>query len=325
MPASEERARLVRLYRTLYLVRGAEEAVQRHYPEDGMKTPVHLSIGQESIAVGVCDTLRPDDRILATYRSHAVYLARTGDLDGFFAELYGRVTGVAHGKAGSMHLASPEHGLLATSAVVATTLPLALGAAFAARLRGSGARVVVFFGDGAVDEGVFWETLNFACLRGLPILFVCEDNGLAIHSRAEERHGYDAIARVVERFRCHVMASETTHPLEIAQLAAEGLRRMEASGQPAFLHLRCYRYVEHVGIAEDRSLDRPYRPEAEFRHWKGRDAVPLVRRDLLEGGLGEDALAEIERTIDARIAEAVQTAARAAHPPAADLERHVFA
>src|SRR5262245_49748814 len=180
----------LRAYERVYLVRRAEEAIREHYAEDEMKTPVHLSIGQEAVAVGVCEALAPEDRVFGTYRSHALYLARTGDTDGFFGELYGRTTGVARGKAGSMHMAAPDRGLIATSAVVASTIPLAVGAALALRQLRQPGRAVAFFGDGALGEGVFWESLNYACAARLPVVFVCEDNGLAIHARTERYQGY---------------------------------------------------------------------------------------------------------------------------------------
>jgi TPP-dependent pyruvate/acetoin dehydrogenase alpha subunit len=310
--------RELRLYRRLYLARRAEEAVRERYAEDEMKTPVHLSIGQEAIPVGVCEALEPRDRLLASYRNHALYLARTGDTDGFFGELYGRASGAARGKAGSMHLASPDQGLLATSAVVASTIPVALGVAWACRMRGDGARTVVFFGDGAVDEGVFWESLNFACLRRLPLLFVCEDNALAIHSRSRDRHGYDSIAAVAERFRCEVYASDSTDPGVIADLTREALARMQAEEAPAFLHLRCYRFVEHVGIEYDRNFHFPYRPAEEYAHWWERDSLALVRRRL-RAACSEQQLHELESEVERQIEESIRKARSAPFPEPREL------
>ncbi|MEE8557435.1 MAG: thiamine pyrophosphate-dependent dehydrogenase E1 component subunit alpha, partial [Myxococcota bacterium] len=177
---TDRTARPMDLYRRMLLIRRAEMVIQERYGEDEMKTPVHLCIGQEAVAVGVCDALSEGDQAVGTYRSHGIYLAMSDDPEGMFGELYGRVTGPGRGKAGSMHLAHPDSGLMLTSAVVGTTIPVALGLAYAHLIRGDGRRVAAFFGDGAVDEGVFWESLNFACLKRLPVLFVCEDNGLAI-------------------------------------------------------------------------------------------------------------------------------------------------
>ncbi|MBI3725644.1 thiamine pyrophosphate-dependent dehydrogenase E1 component subunit alpha [bacterium] len=311
------------LYRKMQLIRRAEEKIQERYSENEMKTPVHLCIGQEAVVVGVLDALSPEDQVLGTYRSHGIYLARTNDPRSFFAEIYGRSSAHARGRAGSMHLASPAHGFLGTSAVVGTTIPLALGAAFANQRRKNGRTAAAIFGDGAIDEGVFWESLNYACLARLPVLFVCEDNGLAIHSPAEERHGYDSIEAIVERFRCHVARSDSTDPAVLSDLTREAISKQRETGQPAFLHFRCYRYVEHVGIAED--FDAGYRTRASFEEWKKRDPIQLVRRRLLEGGVERKTVDQIDQEIERELESAIALAKKAPFPPASDLEKDVFA
>src|SRR5947209_2166114 len=160
------------LYRSLYRIRRLEEEIARAYPTDKIKSPVHLSIGQEAVAVGVCAALRPDDVVFGTYRGHATYLAKGGDLRAMVAELYGKVTGCARGKGGSMHLVDVAHGVMGTSAVVATTIPHAVGYAWALKQRRSDAVTVAFLGDGATEEGVFAEALNLASLKQAPVLFV---------------------------------------------------------------------------------------------------------------------------------------------------------
>src|SRR5439155_4707591 len=175
------------LYRSLYRIRRVEEEIARVYPTDRIKSPVHLSIGQEAVSVGICSALRADDVVFGTYRGHALYLAKGGDLKQMVAELYGKVTGCARGKGGSMHLVDAAHGVMGASAVVGTTIPHAVGYAYAMKLRGEDRIVVSFFGDGATDEGVFDESLNFAALKRLPILFVCENNSYAIHTHQVRR------------------------------------------------------------------------------------------------------------------------------------------
>src|SRR5713226_6361098 len=150
------------LYRSLYRIRRLEEEVARIYPTDKIKSPVHLSIGQEAVSVGICAALAPHDVVFGTYRGHALYLAKGGDLKRMVAELYGKATGCTKGKGGSMHLIDPSAGVMGMSAVVGTTIPHAAGYAYALKLRDAGAVVVCFMGDGATEEGVFYETLNFA-------------------------------------------------------------------------------------------------------------------------------------------------------------------
>src|SRR4029077_4613390 len=163
---------LGRIYRSLGLIRRAEETIARIYPSDRIKSPVHLSIGQEAVSVGVCDVLRPDDVVAPTYRGHAAFLAKGGPLRGLMAELYGKASGVAGGKGGSMHLIDMSHNVLGASAVVGTTIPVGVGYALGLKRMRTDRVVVAFFGDGAVEEGVFAESLNFASLHKLPVLFV---------------------------------------------------------------------------------------------------------------------------------------------------------
>jgi TPP-dependent pyruvate/acetoin dehydrogenase alpha subunit len=319
------RADLAELYRRMLLIRRCEEAIQERYADDEMKTPVHLCIGQEAVSVGVCAALAPDDQVVGTYRSHGLYLALADDPEGMFGELYGRVSGPARGKAGSMHLSRPERGLVFTSAVVGSTIPLALGLAYANRLRAPQRRVVAFFGDGAIDEGCFWESLNFACLKRLNILFVCEDNGLAIHTRAAERHGYRSIAHVVSGFDCHVESSQTTDADEIRALTRRMLDTQRADGRPGFLHLRCYRYVEHVGPRVEEDFHLGFRDPADHRHWLERDPLRVLRARLLAAGQSEAELVHLEKEIAERVGLAVASARRAALPDASELLSHVLA
>ncbi len=310
------------LYRRVYLIRKAEEAIIERYTGDEMKTPVHLSIGQEAVSAGVCYALTPEDQIVGSYRSHGIYLSRTLETDRFFAELYGRVTGIAKGKAGSMHLASKEHGYLGSSAVVGTYIPVGVGAALANRIRGRANWVAVFLGDGAIDEGVFYESLNIACLKRLKVIFVCEDNGLAIHSHAKDRHAYDAITDIARQYPCEVFSSESTVAEEIHALVSRARAQAEESHRPIFLHLKCYRYLEHVGISPDFKFG--YRSESEFERWKAVDPV-LMQRKLLACKKPEPEIARLERSIDAQIAKSIDLAERSPFPTAEEIHRDVFA
>ena len=312
----------VALYRKLYLIRRAEQAIREHYASDAMKTPMHMSTGEEAICAGVCQALRAQDQVIGTYRTHGIYLAKTGETDRFFAEMYGRQTGMAKGKAGSMHLTAPEAGLICTSAIVGTTIPVAVGAAFANRELGQDKMVAVFFGDGAIDEGVFWESLNTACGMRLPVIFVCEDNGFAVHIPKPLRHGYRSITDVVSKFDCDVYSSESTDPEVIYQLATKAIQAMREMRRPAFLHLRYYRYLEHVGVNED--FAQGYRDRKEFEHWRANDPVELQRRKLLRW-YSEADVKRLEEAIDRQVAESVKRAGQAPFPKPAELYQDVLA
>lgn len=312
----------IELYRKVYLIRKAEEAIIKHYPEDEMKTPMHMSMGAEAIVAGICQALGAGDQVFGTYRSHALYLAKTMETDKFFAEMYGKVTGMAQGKAGSMHLSAPEHGLMAVSAVVASTIPVAVGAAFAKKQEGNGAISAVFFGDGAIDEGNFWESLNIACLMKFPVLFVCEDNGLAVHTPAVKRHGYNSISDVVSRFRCRVFSSDTTDVEEIFSAARRASDYIRKIGTPYFMHLRYYRYLEHVGVNEDFHVG--YRSKGEHEEWLERDPIILQRDRLLTRGLSKNELQSLEKEITEQIKGSVERAKTADYPDGSEIYRGVL-
>jgi len=311
------------LYKKLYLIRRAEEKICEHYTEDEMKTPMHMSMGAEAIAVGVCDALEPEDQVFGTYRSHAIYLAKTQDTDDFFAEMYGKDTSLLKGKGGSMHMCAPDSGFMGTSAIVASSIPVAVGAAFANKQSGNDRLVAVFFGDGALDEGNFWESLNLACLMKLPVLFVCEDNGLAIHTPIGQRHGYKSITDIVSRFNCHVFKEESTDVEVIYELALEAIRSVKTTQAPSFMYLRYYRYLEHVGINED--FDAGYRSREEFQEWYQKDPVNSQRAQLLKQGVQEENIIRMEREIDNQIEKSWKLAKGAPFADISELHRNVFA
>lgn len=306
----------------MYLIRAAENSIRENYRSDVMKTPMHMSTGEEAIVAGVCGALAPSDQVLGTYRSHGLYLAKTGETDRFFAEMYGKVTGMAKGKGGSMHLTAPDDGLICTSAIVGTTIPVAVGAAFANKCKRNGRLVAAFFGDGAVDEGVFWESLNSACAMHLPVLFVCEDNGYAVHIPASDRNGFDSIADVAGKFHCDVFREESTDAEVIHDLAKQAGDSVRAKGRPAFLHLKYYRFLEHVGVNED--FDQGYRLKAESEPWARVEPLNLMRTKLLQW-VPEEEIRGIESSIDRKIAESILKAMDAAFPPAAELYKDVLA
>ena len=311
------------LYKRVYLIRKTEEKIREHYNEDEMKTPMHMSMGEEAIAVGVCHSLKAEDLIFGTYRSHAIYLAKTGGTDNFFAEMYGKGTSLQKGKGGSMHLCAPELGFMGTSAIVGSIIPVAVGAAFANKEKKNGKLVTVFFGDGATDEGVFWESLNVACLMKLPILFVCEDNELAVHTPKSSRHGHNSITDVVAQFSCNVLKEVTTDVERIYQLTCDAIRLLKENQKPCFLHLEYYRYLEHVGINED--FDAGYRSKDEFEEWYKKDPVNLQRKKLLELGCNEVEIQKMEGGIDAQIENSMKLAQKAPFPDRSELYKEIYA
>jgi pyruvate dehydrogenase E1 component alpha subunit len=312
----------VQLYRKLYLIRRSEEQIIAQYFEDQMKTPMHMSMGAEAIAVGICQALSPSDQVFGTYRSHALFLAKTEDTDDFFAEIFGKQSSSLKGKGGSMHLCSPDYGFMGTSAIVASIIPVAVGAAFANKRATNNKIVAVFFGDGAVEEGVFWESLNLACLMKLPILFVCEDNGLAVHTAKSQRRGYESIIEVVSNYNCLCYEEKTTDVEVVHKLASKAIDRVKRQMRPCFLRLRYFRYLEHVGVNQD--FDAMYRSKEEFRHWFKVDPVALQRKKLLNSGLAEEEITSIEARINSQIEGSIAKAQKADFSGVSELYKGVF-
>lgn len=259
------------IYRALYRIRRVEEEIARLYPTDCIKSPVHLSIGQEAVSVGVCLGLAPDDVAFGTYRSHALYLAKGGDLRGMIAELYGKATGCAKGKGGSMHLIDVAAGMMGTSAVVGTTIPLAVGYAWACKLRRARTVVASVFGDGAAEEGVFHESLNFAALMKVPVLFVCENNLYAIHTPQRARQATADVCRLARAHGIPAVRVEDGSVFRILDATRRAVAAMRAGGGPQFIECVTYRWKEHVGPAEDFHIG--YRPRSEAEPWFADDPV----------------------------------------------------
>lgn len=311
------------VYRKLVMVRRAEEKVREEYFKDEMKTPVHLGIGAEGIAVGICHCLPKATKTFGTYRNHALYLAVTGNLGGFFAELYGRTTGPAKGKGGSMHLSAPEAGLMATSAVVGTTIPLAVGAGLANSYVRSSDLSVVFFGDGSLEEGVFWESLNFACLKRLRILFVCEDNGLAIHAPAADRRGFRSIPEAVRAFDCYVGSGDGSDVGGVIRTTQRMIRKMEREPKPAFLHFTYLRFLEHVGPGED--FEVGYRERPEPGKIERLDPVLRWEKELLKVKFTDRELEAVREAVQKQVNQSVDSARQAPFSAPSELYTDVFA
>jgi len=306
-----------RLYRSLYRIRRVEEEVARVYPTDKIKSPVHLSIGQEAVAVGICEALRPDDVVFCSYRSHATYLAKHGDLKQMIAELFGKVTGCAKGKGGSMHIVDAAHGVMGASAVVGTTIPHAVGYAFALKHQRKDSVVVSFFGDGATDEGVFFESLNFAALKRLRVIFICENNSYAIHTHQRRRQPN---LNICDRARSFGIPTERIEDdvLKIYERSSAAVGALRA-GEPGPFFFECltYRWKEHVGPNEDFHLG--YRTREEAEPWMRNDQVKRMG-EMLEPQQRE----RIEREVEAEVQAAFAFAEASPFPNGAELFTDVY-
>jgi len=287
------------LYEKVYLIRKVEEKIIELYPTDVIQSPVHLSIGQEAVSAAVCQNLKKEDAVYGTYRGHAMYLAKGGNLNAFFAELFGKETGCCKGRGGSMHIIDPEAGVMGTSAIVGSMIPIAIGHAFAEKLKKSCNITVIFLGDGATDEGVFYESLNFAALHHLRILFVIENNNYAIHSSVANRTKIDIIHKIQNWMDFFTEVIEN-NVIDVFNYSKKAIDMMTALGGPFLLECKTNRLMEHVGIKEDWDLGYREKP-------LDMDQL-LILKDIVKN------TKQIEEKIDKQIEEAVQFAKDSSFP-----------
>lgn len=321
---SHDKEMVSRLFESMLLIRKFEEKIAEIYHTDAIKSPVHLSIGQEAVAVGVCDVLEKDDIVSNTYRCHATHIAKGGDLNKMMAELYGKKDGCAGGKAGSMHLIEMENGIMGASAVVGTTIPVATGYAMA--LKGEAKKtkkqrvVVSFFGDGATEEGCFSESINFAALHKLPIIFLCENNKLAIHNPIERRWPTDKICERIATYGVKTYRIESGDVFEIRDVtkkAVEQIKKNPKSG-PIFIECFTYRYKEHVGPTED--LNEEYRCLDEYKKWLANDQIEILGKKL-----GAETVKKITKKVEKQIADSIAFSEKSKFPGQKELFENLLA
>lgn len=314
---------LLDLLDRMWLIRAFEEKVSELYARGRITGLLHLGIGQEGVAVGAADRLRRDDLVFGGHRAHAHALAKGADPERLLAELAGRTTGYCAGKGGSMHIAVPEVGFVTATGIVAGNIPLALGAAWAGRLRGGDGVAVAFFGDGAGQTGSFHESLNIAALWQLPLVLVCENNGYAEFTPLSAHTTVERLARHAETYAMPAVTIDGNDVLAVREAVGAAVERARAGGGPTFVEALTYRLRGHY-----EGDPAKYRELAELADWKAKDPLARFAASLVEQGVldaaGERA-ASAERTARERVAAAAEAALAGPVPGPADLLRHVYA
>ena len=261
----------------LVRIRIIEEEIAKEYKHQQMRCPVHLSIGQEAIPVGMSSVLTKKDYIVSTHRCHAHYLAKGGSLDALLGELYGKETGTCKGVGGSMHMYDDKVNHLGSVPIVGGSIPVGVGIGYAIKLNKSKNVSVIYFGDAATEEGVFFESLHFAALKKLPIIFVCEDNEYSVYTSRYERHGKRDIKKLVKSMDVKFIEAKKNDVNDI-QKKAKLAKKYALTNGPVFLYSKTYRYVEHCGPNNDDDLN--YRPKNEVNYWKNKDPIQLEIKKL---------------------------------------------
>ena len=320
------RAKLLKeLFYQMLRIRLAEEKIAELYPKQEMRCPVHLCIGQEAVAVGVCENLTRDDYVFSGHRSHGQYLAKGGDLKAMLAELYGKVTGCSRGKGGSMHLVDLSVGYLGATPIVASTIPIGVGTAFGSVMRGEKRLTVIFFGEAATEEGVFHESINFAQLKKLPVIFVCENNLYSVYSPLSVRQPEGReVFNVAKGHGVESFQGNGNDVIEVYQMTQKAAERARQGKGPTFLEFKTYRWREHCGPYYDNDLG--YRTEAEFLEWKKRCPIEKLKKQLLRQAiLGEKHIAQMTLGLQTEIDNAVNFAKESPFPEEQTLMESTYA
>ncbi|MDA8751052.1 thiamine pyrophosphate-dependent dehydrogenase E1 component subunit alpha [Planktomarina temperata] len=307
-----------KFYKEILRIRNCELKISELYKEQEMRCPIHLCIGQEAVPVGISANLSSNDKVFSNHRSHGHYLSKGGDMNAMIAEFYGRATGCAAGKGGSQHLIDLECNFMGSAPILASTISVAVGMAWAAQLNGSNEIIVCYFGDGATEEGNFYESLNFAQLKSLNVLFVCENNLYSVHTKTRDRRPEGmSISNQVSTFGIGTNTCDGNDVIEIDVLSKKIVNKMREEPAPHFIEAKTYRWLEHCGPNDDSNLG--YRTEEEINFWKTKD--PLLKlRPLLD----HEAQVKIDCEIDQEISAAFKFAKNSKYPQKSELFTDVF-
>ncbi|HTV26495.1 MAG TPA: thiamine pyrophosphate-dependent dehydrogenase E1 component subunit alpha [Xanthobacteraceae bacterium] len=315
-------AAALRLYGEMLRIRMIEEEIAARYSQEKMRCPVHLSIGQEAVAVGVSSVLRRTDQIVTTHRCHAHYLAKGGNLKAMLCELMGREPGCCSGRGGSMHLFDRDAGVLLSLPIVAASIPIGVGAAFAMKRKNEDNVAVIYLGDASVEEGVFHESANFAALHRLPVIFVCENNLYSVYTPLHERQPARPLTELGRAHGLETYHVDGNDVFAVRDAAAAAVARARLGKGASFVLADTYRWREHCGPNYDNRLG--YRTVEEFEGWKGRDPLVELRRRV--GAAISDASAlQLQQAIAEESAAAFGFAESAPFPDPKTIGQFIYA
>lgn len=317
-----ENEKLIEIYRRMLTVRRFEEAIFDLYRGGKMPGLAHLYSGEEAVAVGACTALNEDDYITSTHRGHGHILAKGGEPRRMMAEVTGRIDGYCRGKGGEMHIADFNLGILGANGIVGGGLGIAAGAAFSAKKRGTDQVSVAFFGDGAVNQGIFYESLNMASVWKLPLIYVCENNLYGEYTSWTSITAGESLTDRAIAMGAAAVRVDGNDPLAVFEATLEAATRARKGEGPSFIECLTYRYTgHHVG-----EPGKGYRSEEEIEEWHRRDPIPRYEKYLIENKVasGND-VEEIQAAVEQEIAEAVEFALASPYPEISELTQHVFA
>lgn len=322
---SEQLINLQHLYGRMKLIRAVEETIAEKYNQQKMRCPTHLSTGQEAVAAAIGLALRVDDYAVSTHRCHGHYLGKGGDVPKMIAEIHGKATGCCKGKGGSMHLIDTDVGFMGSTAIVGNSIPIGAGLGLSIQLQGTDQISCIFLGDGAIEEGVFAETVNFCAQHKLPVLFVCENNFYSVYSPLNVRQPENrSISKMVEAMGIPSQYGNGNDAIEVYEKALNVISEIRLGNGPRFLEYETYRWREHCGPNFDNNIG--YRTEEEFLHWKEKDPILNIERQLLDKGLiSSKDIKQIDDSVQNKVSEAFRFAEESPFPDPDDAYDDVYA
>jgi pyruvate dehydrogenase E1 component alpha subunit len=312
---------LLNAYRKMLELRLFELKVQELYRNARLPGFVHLYVGEEAVAVGVCMNLIDKDLVFSTHRGHGHALAKGVPADVVLAELWGKVTGSSGGRGGSMHMYAPEWGFMGTNGIVGAPIPLATGGALSAKLRQNGQVVVSFFGEGAVNSGSFHEAVNMGTVWDLPVVYVCENNLYATEMAFSRATKNTSVARRAESYGLPGVEVDGQDVLAVHRVAKTAIDRARAGGGPTLIECKTYRYVGH----HEGDPGTDYRTREEVQHWKEQDPLKRARKSLIESAVADEGeLQAVDQEVERLIDQAVEFAEKSPEPSPDSIDEHVF-
>ena len=312
---------LLNAYRKMLELRLFELKVQELYRNARLPGFVHLYVGEEAVAVGVCMNLIDKDLVFSTHRGHGHALAKGVPADVVLAELWGKVTGSSGGRGGSMHMYAPEWGFMGTNGIVGAPIPLATGGALSAKLRQNGQVVVSFFGEGAVNSGSFHEAVNMGTVWDLPVVYVCENNLYATEMAFSRATKNTSVARRAESYGLPGVQVDGQDVLAVHRVAKTAIDRARAGGGPTLIECKTYRYVGH----HEGDPGTDYRTREEVQHWKEQDPLKRARKSLIESAVADEGkLQAVDQEVERLIDQAVEFAEKSPEPSPDSIDEHVF-
>ncbi len=309
----------------MLLIRNTEEKIAMKYSENKMRCPTHLCSGQEAVSAAINLTVKKNDYAVGTHRSHGHYLGKGGSLNKMIAEIYGKKTGCSGGYGGSMHLIDQDVNFVGSTAIVGNTIPIGAGLALTSKINKKNQITVIFLGDGSIEEGVFYETVNFCAVKKLPVLFICENNFYSVYSSLKPRQPKDRkIYKMVQAMGIESFYENGNDAIKCFKILFKKINEIRINPKPIFIEFTTYRWREHCGPNFDNNIG--YRTEQEFIKWKKKDPILNLKKFIIKNKiLNKKELLKIEKKIDTKINNAFDFAEKSPFPEYSDLKNKVYA